>query len=99
MPPYPNRSRALRNAHRRRAAYLRTMTARYTHVPQRYVLGPLEDELDMDLSAFQGMTAALLRPHHELQALIAARARARFRRLEPVFHRLYLNAQVTTLDT
>ena len=99
MTPYPDRGRAARAVHRRRDAYQRTMTARYAHVLQRYALAPLEDELGMDLASFQGYTAALLRPHRELEAQIAARTRARMRQLEPVFRRLYLNSRITSLDT
>ncbi len=93
--PYPDRGRATRAVHRRRAAYQRTMTARYAHVLQRVVLGPLEDELGVDLASFQGYTAALLRPHRELEAQIAARAQGLARQLEPAFERLYLNSQIT----
>ncbi|MFF9279536.1 hypothetical protein [Streptomyces griseosporeus] len=97
--PYPSRTRAARAVRRRREAYERTVTARYAHVLQRVALGPLEDELGIDLAQFQGMTAELLRPHRELEAYLQARIETRARQLEPVFRRLYLDSQAASLDT
>ncbi|MGN7137253.1 hypothetical protein [Streptomyces pseudogriseolus] len=98
MTPYPDSRRATRALYRRRAAYQRTMTARYAHVLQRVVLGPLEDELGIDFKDVP-TTAELLAPYREREAHLAARIRDRSRQLEPVFRRLYLNSRTASLDT
>ncbi|MGW2170398.1 hypothetical protein ACWC1C_07680 [Streptomyces sp. NPDC001705] len=100
MTPYPDRDRAARAVRRRRKAYQRTVTARYAHVVQRYVLGFLDEEPSVDPALFQGPTTAeVLRPFREYEERLQARSRARMRQFEPAFQRAYLNSLITELDT
>lgn len=93
--PYPDRPRALRAVRRRRAAYRRATATTFQSIVSWQACA-LSDELGFDLSQFTATTTDVLRP---VQDHIAERTRHYQDRWGPTFEQLFLNTQITALDT